>query len=189
MAVKVAQAHSSTCATVQRIAATSGGDVVRYDGRTFEEGRESVQQERGAMTRRATTLGAFALVSVLLLVSGGCGPAGSPLNGTQWKLVEWTLSSIDPADVTITAGFAGGRLSGRSGVNSYSGPYKLGPADAFSAGPLARTVMGGSELAMRAESAYLALMGQAKSYKLTDRKLILYNEGGNESLVFEATGK
>jgi heat shock protein HslJ len=49
--------------------------------------------------------------------------------------------------------------------------------------------MGGSELAMRAESAYLALMGQAKSYKLTDRKLILYNEGGNESLVFEATGK
>jgi heat shock protein HslJ len=138
------------------------------------------------MIRWATTLSAVALVIALLLVQGGCSPAASALDGTQWKLVEWTLSSIDPADVTITAVFAGGQLAGRSGVNSYSGPYKLGPGGAFSAGPFAGTLMAGPEPAMRAESAYLTLLGQAGSYQMANGKLTLYDGGGNESLIFDA---
>jgi heat shock protein HslJ len=111
------------------------------------------------------------------------------LDGTRWKLAEWTISSIDPAAVTITAQFADGRLSGNSGVNSYGGPYVVGPGDAFSVGPLAGTLMAGPEPAMRAESAYLTLLGQAASFRIANRKLTLYDKGGNESLIFAEASK
>jgi len=135
------------------------------------------------------THGAFLLIALSLLALIGCSPARSPLDGTQWRLTEWTLSSLNPADFTITAQFANGQVSGNSGVNTYGGPYKLGRGAAFSAGPLAGTEMGGPEAAMRAETAYLTLLGQAKSCKMADRKMTLYDKSGNESLIFEAASK
>ena len=135
------------------------------------------------------TLGAVVLIAASLAAVAGCSSAGGPPEGTQWKLAEWTISSIDPADVTITATFADGQVSGNSGVNSYSGPCKLGPGDAFSAGPFSGTTMAGPEPAMRAEKAYLTLLGQAKSFKMADGKLTLYDKGGNESLIFAGTGE
>jgi heat shock protein HslJ len=136
----------------------------------------------GTMERFAAVL----FVGVLLMALIGCSLAADPLNGTQWKLVGWTLSSIDPADVTITATFADGKISGSGGVNSYSGPYKTGSGNAFSAGPLTATLMAGAEPAMRAEGAYVTLLAQAKSYKMADGRLTLYDTGRNESLIFEA---
>jgi heat shock protein HslJ len=129
------------------------------------------------------------LIATLLVAPAGCSSAASKLEGTQWKLIGWTISSIDPANVTITAQFTDGQVSGNSGVNSYSGPCKLGPGDAFSAGPLAGTEMAGPEPAMRAETVYLTLLAQARSYKVVDGKLTLYDKGGNESLIFEGRGK
>jgi heat shock protein HslJ len=139
------------------------------------------------MIRLSKTLAAALLITMPLIAPAGCSSAGNPLDGTQWKLTEWTISSIDPAHVTITATFADGRVSGNSGVNSYGGSYQVGPGDAFSVGQIAGTQMAGSELAMRAESAYLTLLGQAASYKLADAKLTLYDKGGNESLIFDAS--
>jgi heat shock protein HslJ len=118
----------------------------------------------------------------------GSSDTGS-LDGTEWRLTEWTLSSLDPADFTITAGFAEGRVSGNSGVNTYSGSYQVGPDDAFSVVQIAATEMGGPEPAMRAESAYLTLLGQAKSFKVANSRLTLYDQGGNESLLFDAAGE
>ena len=161
------------------------------------------------MTRQFRMLTAGALISVLGLVVaslttlGGCSngggssddgsPAASPaagsLDGTQWLLSGWSVSSLDPADFTITAAFAEGQISGNSGVNSYSGPYTSGPGDAFSTGPLASTMMAGPEPAMRAESAYAKLLSEAVSYLVTPETLLLYDAGGNESLVFNAAGK
>lgn len=135
------------------------------------------------------------LLATLLVGIIGCennsnSTASSPLNGTLWNLTAWTLSSLNPADFTITANFANGQISGNSGVNTYSGPYKqLGSGDAFSVGPLVSTEMGGSEPAMRAEDAYLTLLGQAKSYKMADGKLTLYDQGGNESLIFDVASR
>jgi heat shock protein HslJ len=71
-------------------------------------------------------------------------------------------------------------------VNRYGGPYKAGPGNAFSVGELESTLMAGPEEAMRAERAYLTLLGQARSYRVADGILTLYDEGGNESLIFEA---
>lgn len=105
---------------------------------------------------------------------------------TDWRLVGWSVSSVDPADVEITAAFADGQLSGSGGINRYNGAYTLGPGNAFSTGSLAATKMAGPEPAMRAEAAYFALLGQAASYKCSKQRLTLYDKGGNESLIFEA---
>ena len=136
------------------------------------------------MIHQSKTLAAVLLIAVSLIALAGC-----LLDGTQWRLTEWTLSSLSPADFTITAQFADGQISGKGGVNTYGGPYKLGPGAAFSAGPLASTQMAGPEPAMRAESAYMTLLGQAKSFKVADGKLTLYDKGGNQSLIFEAASK
>ena len=137
---------------------------------------------------------ALVLVALSLIALAGCShgggspksssPQSSWLNGTRWKLTGWTVSSLDPADFTITANFANGQISGTSAVNSYSGPYTLGPGDAFSVGPLASTEMAGPEPAMRAESAYMKLLIQARSCKETVGTLTLYDQDGNASLVF-----
>jgi hypothetical protein len=71
---------------------------------------------------RATIL----MVAVSLIALVGCSHRGNPLDGTQWRLSNWTLSSLSPADFTITAKFADRQMSGSSGVNSYRGPYSLG---------------------------------------------------------------
>lgn len=145
------------------------------------------------MIRRSKALTAVFLMACALIALGGCSrdsgsPDGSSLDGTRWRLTEWTLSSLDPADFTITLHFADGQISGSSGVNSYSGPYQAGPGDAFLVGQLAVTEMAGPEPAMRAESAYLTLLGQARSFKMAGGRLTLYDQGENESLLFEVAG-
>jgi len=128
----------------------------------------------------------FLVVGVVGCKSNSDSTTGNSLDGTQWKLTGWTLSSLNPADFTITANFADGQISGNSGVNSYGGPCTVGPGDAFMAGQLASTEMAGPEPAMRAESAYMTLLSQARSYKIAGGVLTLYDTGGNESLIFTA---
>jgi len=141
------------------------------------------------MIRISKTLATALLMAMSIITMVECSPAGSPLDGTQWKLIGWTLSSLSPTEFKITVKFANGQISGNSGVNTYGGPYKSGPGDVFSVGPLASTEMAGPETAMRAEGAYMTLLVQAKSYKIADGKLTLYDNGGNESLIFEAASK
>ena len=141
------------------------------------------------MRPRLTATFVTLALSVALLAAAGCGGSGgepATLNGTAWGLTEWTLSSLDPKDFTITAQFADGKISGKSAVNTYGGPYTEGPGDAFSVGDLASSMMAGPEPDMRAETAYLALLAQAKSYKLAGGGLTLFDENGNESLIFAA---
>lgn len=134
-------------------------------------------------------MSAVILVGILqLVVVAGCARGQHELDGTQWRLTEWTLSSLSAADFDITARFADGQVSGRSGVNNYGGSYRAGADKAFSVGPLASTEMAGPEPAMRAEGAYLLLLEQARSYRLVSGRLTLLDAGGNVSLVFEATG-
>jgi heat shock protein HslJ len=125
------------------------------------------------------------ILAAIMGLAAACTSIPDPLQGTRWKLSDWTISSIDPASLGITAGFAEGTIAGRSAVNRYSGPYTTGSGRSFSVGPLAATRMAGPEPAMRAESTYLTLLGEARSYKLTDSQLTLFDSGGNESLIFD----
>jgi len=144
---------------------------------------------KATMTRASKTLAAVLLIAVSMVAVVGCSAAGNSLDGTQWKLTGWTLGSLSASDFAISAKFDGGRISGSGGVNRYSGPCQIGPGEAFSARPLATTRIAGPEPAMRAEDGYLGLLAKAKSYKMTDGKLILYDERGNESLTFEAASQ
>lgn len=136
---------------------------------------------------RVIAAASFSVVSLTALSGCSSPVVSSPLDGTRWRLVAWSISSIHPESVTITAGFAHGRISGNGGVNSYSGPYTAGAGRAFSVGPISSTLMAGPEEAMRAEAAYLMLLEEARSYQRADGTLTLYDEGGNESLIFEAS--
>ena len=125
--------------------------------------------------------GAFAMSAA------GCGGSpGASLDGASWRLNGWTLNSLDPAAFTITASFAGGRISGTSAVNTYGGSYKAGPGDAFRVDQLASTEMAGPEPAMRAETAYITLLAAARTYRVSGGRLTLYDAGGNASLIFAA---
>ena len=142
-------------------------------------------QGKPGMKHFAGGLATRLLILVTVMGLAACTSIADPLQGTRWKLSGWTVSSIDPASLGITAGFAEGTIAGRSAVNRYSGPYTTGSGRSFSVGPLAATRMAGPEPAMRAESAYLTLLGEARSYRLTDSQLVLFDSKGNESLIFD----
>ena len=141
------------------------------------------------MKPRLTAMFVTLTLSLALLTGAGCGGSGTTkpaLGGTVWRLSEWTLSSLDPSDFTITARFADGGISGKSAVNTYGGSYTAGPGAAFAVGDLASTNMAGAEPDMRAEAAYLKLLAGARSYKQVGGGLTLFDQNGNESLIFAA---
>ena len=128
-----------------------------------------------------------ALVAIALLLSA-CATTPAPrLENQDWQLIAWSLSSERASDFTITARFADGGVSGRSAVNTYRATVALGPGNALAVGPMAMTRMAGPEPALRAEKAYLELLGDARSWQVADGRLRLLDAGGNESLVFAAT--
>jgi putative lipoprotein len=141
------------------------------------------------MIRTMKALAALLLIFAAPAALAGCASESDPLEGTNWRLSEWTLSSLSPADFTITARFADGQISGNSGVNSYSGPCEVGPGDGFEVGDIAGTTMAGPEPAMRAETAYMTLLREARSFVVDEGRLTLYDENGNESLLFDAAGE
>lgn len=147
--------------------------------------------QRGIMMigKFVSRFGATIGISVVLFAMSACTTVAHPLETTEWKLVEWTLSSIAPGEFAIRAKFEGGQVSGFSGVNSYGGPFRAGADGGFSAGPFSRSKKGHTGDAMRAEDAYLTLLSQAKSYETAGNRLTLHDAGGNVSLVFEAQGR
>ena len=129
---------------------------------------------------------------VAALVVTGCGSgdgdsdSAPSLEGTSWRLTGWSASSLDPAEFTITAQFADGKIGGKSAVNTYGGPYEAAEDGSFSVGDLASTMMAGPEPDMRAETIYLELLAEAKSYSVDGDALTLSDGNGNESLIYAA---
>jgi len=126
------------------------------------------------------------LVGVTIL-AGGCTAGGADLEGTQWVLEGWSVSSQDPTEFETTASFADGEIGGRAAVNSYGGPYTAGADGSFSTGEIVQTLMAGSEAAMRAEQTYFELLSQARRYEVDGDTLTLFDEDGTELLIFGAT--
>ena len=145
-----------------------------------------ISRETEGLTARALAL---ALLAVCLIAPAGCSGDSGPLEGTRWRLTGWTISSLWPGDFVITAQFADGKITGSTGLNTYGGPCKVGSGGKFAAGPLAVTLKAGPEPDMRAERVHLQLLGAAKSYKIAGNKLTLYDQGGFDSVYFEAVTK
>jgi heat shock protein HslJ len=139
---------------------------------------------------------ASALSAALVLVAA-CATSPTPiadpvtaparLDDHAWRLEGWSISSLKASDFAITAQFADGRVAGRSGVNTYSGTYALGPGSGLTFGPMAMTRMAGPEPAMRAEGVFHKLLADTRSYRLDAGRLVLLDDGGNERLIFSRT--
>ena len=139
---------------------------------------------------RVVILSAAALLAGALIATAvaGCGGGSSPsLEGTAWKLTGWSVSSQDPNDFTITAGFKDGRIGGTSAVNTYGGPYTTGDDGSFSVGELASTMMAGPEADMQAETTYMTLLAAAREFRVDGETLTLLDGDGGESLIYAAT--
>ena len=129
-----------------------------------------------------------AIVLWALLTLAGCAGFEDPLAGSSWRLIGWSVSSVDPASTGITAAFADGRISGYAGVNRYSGDYTSSARDRFRAERITATRRASTDkTATRAESAYLALLDDVRSLKVDGQRLVLYDANGNETLAFERT--
>ncbi len=135
------------------------------------------------MTRRQTRW-ASALAALSFLFCAACASLAGSIEGVQWELESWTLSSL-AADITgITATFIDGRISGFSGVNSFGADCRIGKDGSFEVGAIRHTKRAGPEPAMRAESAFFKLLVQARSWKVRGDALTLFDAAGNELLSF-----
>lgn len=102
------------------------------------------------------------------------------LDGTAWVLVD--------CDVSVTAEFAAGRISGRAGCNPYSGGYRVEGTRFALDGALVTTLMMCPDDVMRVEQRVLAALGAAATFDVTADVLVLADVAGHELLRLRAAG-
>lgn len=113
------------------------------------------------------------------------------LAGTEWLLTGYNNGAGGFVSVltgtAVTAMFGeDGQISGAAGCNSYSGAFTV-TGSAISIGPLAMTEMYcmGPEGVMAQESAYLAAIEAAASYRVGPADLTLMDADGTRMAVYE----
>ena len=116
------------------------------------------------------------------------GGSGGTIDGTSWILktydVAGTATAV-PSGSTVDAHFAGGRVNGFSGCNSYAGPAVVSGAT-IKIGPLAGTQMACQGPAMTLEQAYLAALGTAATFTATTDGLTMFDSGGKTLVSYAA---
>lgn len=116
------------------------------------------------------------------------GGSGGTIDGTSWILKTYDVSGTAtavPSGSTVDAHFAGVRVNGFSGCNSYAGPAIVSGAT-IKIGPLAGTQMACQEPAMTLEQAYLAALGKAATFTATSDALTMFDSGGKTLLTYAA---
>jgi heat shock protein HslJ len=111
--------------------------------------------------------------------AGSTMPAAEPgdqpvdLAGTSWSCYEFKVSGAPqtvPEDVPITAEFsADGKMSGNSGVNTYSTSYTTSGNGITISDQIVSTKMAGPEEAMTLESNYLLSLPTAVTYNVDEK--------------------
>jgi heat shock protein HslJ len=142
------------------------------------------------------------LLSIVLLISTGSHLAGqtpspsqseslsadSRLANSQWRLTSLSASGAESPVIegmVITLKFGGdGRAGGSSGCNSYGGEYRES-GDSVSFSKLISTKRAClDQNANRQEQQYFAALESARTFKLTDNRLTIFNAEGQGTLNF-----
>jgi heat shock protein HslJ len=108
------------------------------------------------------------------------------LEGITWQLTTFVTGEVASslfADTRITAQFAGGKLSGEAGCNSYSGGYTV-TGNGITVGELGATKMACAADVMAQEQAFLQALGAATTFQIAGDTLTIDHPGGQ--LVFTA---
>jgi heat shock protein HslJ/uncharacterized lipoprotein NlpE involved in copper resistance len=124
------------------------------------------------------------------LVAAGLPPAeGSALEGPVWQLVSYGDPSapqavLEGTEITISFDGAEKGFSGSAGCNSYFGSYESDDGD-LTLGAIGMTEMYcAPETRMDQESAYLAALESAASYRIADGQLQIASADGETALTF-----
>lgn len=89
---------------------------------------------------------------------------------------------------TLTLEFASKQVSGKSGCNTFGGPFEVNGTDGISIGPLGTTLIGCVDPAISAqEQEYLAALGLAKTYRVTGDTLTLFRAGDTIAVTAQRT--
>jgi heat shock protein HslJ len=120
--------------------------------------------------------------------SGSGGTTPRSLAGTAWDLALYAPAGASelapvPEGVTPTAEFTEDQVSGSGGCNRFSGGYTT-DGDSITIGPLASTLMACVGEADAVEADYLARLGQAATYAITDGTLTLSDGAGQVVLSY-----
>ncbi|MCU0938315.1 MAG: META domain-containing protein [Burkholderiaceae bacterium] len=134
----------------------------------------------------ALPAGAVALGA--LMACAQTPPAASPLVGPQWQLVDLPGHALPAAGARPTLLLAGEpvRAMGTTGVNNFAGTAQMAGGTALLFGPLATTRRAGSPAAMQLESAYLAALAAARSYRTGAGTLDLLDAQGSTVARFSS---
>lgn len=134
------------------------------------------------------------IVAVSALALAACGPAAGDttagVTGSPWKLASYANAEGKTVDVLagreVTALFAQDRVAGSGGCNRYTGTFTA-------SGQKLTVQVGGTtmmycppEELMAQEAEYLAALGRAASYKVSDNQLQVSGEDGAVLLTYAA---
>ena len=158
---------------------------------------EAMQLEAGYLKALQSATSYYAADGKLTLYGSDGAPlvvyaAGKPaqLPGTKWDATGYNngkqaVVSL-AADSTITADFGtDGSVSGKASVNQYSAPYTV-TGDAIKFGPATSTQMAGPPELMAQETAYLAALERATTWKVSGGRLELRDSSGALQVTYEA---
>lgn len=118
--------------------------------------------------------------------------APAPLEGTSWECITFAagggVQNPPLPTAAITAEFSeDGKMTGNTGVNSYSTSYETDGATLTIGEEIITTKMAGPEEAMTQESDYLTALATVESYNINGQgELILFGQAGNTVAKFGA---
>lgn len=103
----------------------------------------------------------------------------APLEGATWQLESFVEGDVAShySDVTVTARFEAGQVTGSAGCNNYFAAYTLTDGR-LTFGPIGATRMACEDNRMAVETKYLAALDSAESYTISGHTLTLNYAGG-----------
>jgi heat shock protein HslJ len=139
----------------------------------------------------------LATACALIVVGGACGSSdgsssgggsgdASSLDGTDWVLIAMTPPVPGLADVTVTAKFASGRLSGHSGCNTYGTSFTQDGNSLTFGKDIATTRIACPSGPSRVEQAYLDRLAKVASVSRSGGALVLKDADGSRILTYTA---
>jgi len=108
------------------------------------------------------------------------------LMATQWRLHRLNFDQEPLVDVTISAEFAEGTVSGTGGCNSYSADVTSSGGQLLAVAPIATTAMACDDELGKLEAAYLAALQSATEWRFYPGQLAIgyLATGGDQGTLF-----
>ena len=133
----------------------------------------------------------FGLLTAACSSTGGSassGGSGGTLDGTSWTLktqiVAGSMTPV-PAGTVVDAKFAGGKVSGFAGCNTYTAPATVSGAT-LKVGTAATTLRACEPAVSAVETAYLANLAQSATFTAASDGLTIFGSDGKAILVYAA---